>query len=177
MNDSIGFRYRTLTLVHESGQTDVFVSSTPPSIPIDDANATAYLQISGEWKRGYFVCDLTKEAGDWKLPVEWEDNQLLYVPALDDKSILNALKYLLDKEQYNEALEDSIAPDKLLVGIDAISPNLQNEDSVKKQMQQIRLNVFNSLTLLKLTGKGKTRKELRDSLLLVVDEVLDQNSF
>lgn len=175
------FSYRKKILRCSFGELDVFLRSTPDSLPSDCADVIAFVCLGERWKRGCFFCyppENKKKRSEWTRPVEWTDDLCLFVPSLGDGSILRAIQYLIEENLYESVLEDSNTPvGEAFVGFDEVPEKFQGKGFGRPQADQIRLNVFNSLLLLKLSGKGCSKEELRSELMNVVNSVLDENSF
>lgn len=43
---------------------------------------------------------------EWNVPVRWDDNTMLFVPSLDDNSILSAMKYIFQNGMEASAFEN-----------------------------------------------------------------------
>lgn len=43
---------------------------------------------------------------EWNVPVRWDDNSMLFVPSLDDNSILSAMKYIFQNGMESSAFEN-----------------------------------------------------------------------
>jgi hypothetical protein len=43
---------------------------------------------------------------EWNVPVRWDDNAMLFVPSLDDNSILSAMKYIFQNGMEASAFEN-----------------------------------------------------------------------
>jgi hypothetical protein len=43
---------------------------------------------------------------EWNVPVRWDHNAMLFVPSLDDNSILSAMKYIFQNGMEASAFEN-----------------------------------------------------------------------
>ena len=43
---------------------------------------------------------------EWNVPVRWDDNTMLFVPSLDDDSVLSAMKYIFQNGLETSAFEN-----------------------------------------------------------------------
>ena len=48
----------------------------------------------------------TKPSSEWKNPVRWDDNTMLFIPTLEDRSIIAAMMYILEKGLEIDAFEN-----------------------------------------------------------------------
>ena len=183
-NKNNGYKYRKVSLKANHNDSIVefklYILSTPNSVNEDDSSATVYQSLSSGWRKGYFVCypsDSDESSKTWNQPVEWQDDQLLYVPSLTDQSIKEAVKYIIDNGFADLAFEESTEPTEPLINFDPIPQEFRDEASLQLQREKIYLNTFNSLVMLKLSGVAKTSVDLRNELMDIVIDILDENSF
>lgn len=47
-----------------------------------------------------------KPSDDWDVPVRWDDPMMLFIPTFTDKSILAAIRYIIDNGLENDAFEN-----------------------------------------------------------------------
>lgn len=106
---------RQLDLTTDENNIKLFIDSPSHLDPIDD-----YREVNFEFPgRGrfrvffYLLPDkksddpfATKPSGEWDVPVLWDDPTMLYVPTLNDNSILAAMRYIIDNDRVDEAFEN-----------------------------------------------------------------------
>jgi hypothetical protein len=106
---------RQLTLDLGDSQMTLFVDSAVGLEPIDDYREVNFELIGKGRHRAVFFLLPDKKSDDpyatipdseWDIPVRWDDNTMLFVPTLDDESILAAMKYVLTKGLEGEAFEN-----------------------------------------------------------------------
>ena len=105
---------RQIVLSSKTFQLTLFVDSPANLEPIEDYREVNFeLPGQGRQRAVFFLLPdknsddpyATKPTKEWDVPVRWDDPTMLFIPTLNDESILAAISYILDKGLADEAFE------------------------------------------------------------------------
>lgn len=106
---------RKLTLRVEDIAIELVVDAPKGVDPIDDYREVCFeIPGKGRYRAVFFLLPdknsddpyKTMPIKEWLIPVRWDDPTMLYVPTLDDDSILAALSHILENGLEDDALEN-----------------------------------------------------------------------
>lgn len=108
-------KHWTVTLVLNDQQIVLGVSAPREAKPLDDFREVNFVLPNKGLRRAVFFL-LPDPHSDsrqadvptvvWPVPVRWDDKTMLYVPTLEDQSLLSALSYILLHDLDDETLEN-----------------------------------------------------------------------
>ena len=95
----------------------ILLTITQPNLaqPLDDYREVNFdLPNQGKTRAVFFLLpDNTsddpfqpKPTEDWEVPVRWDDNTMLFVPSLDDSTILAAMAHIIENGHADDAFEN-----------------------------------------------------------------------
>ena len=106
---------RQIELATRRHRITLYVNSPLGVDPIDDYREVNFeLPGRGRYRAVFFLLPdknsddpyAIKPRDEWDVPVRWDDPTMLYVPALDDNSVLAAMRYIIDNDQQDDAFEN-----------------------------------------------------------------------
>lgn len=152
----------------------VVLMSTPDYFAADDAYCEVRLKASDSgWLRGvFFRYPKVKEETSWKQPVEWTDGLILYVPNLEEQTVLEAVRFLILNGYLAETFQECEAPDEVLPAFCAVQPEILTGISMKIEASIVR-KLTQVFVQFKQLGCAHSRDDLRRKLIEYAERALE----